>query len=77
MVTICRNDFDNFQGQYTASTGLFNLDNEWLKRKFSTLEPDFYKKLFENNIEGQYIKTYKTFVVPLYNTKLNLSMCND
>ena len=26
------------------------------------------------NIEGQYIETYKTFVVPLDNTKLNLPM---
>ena len=33
---------DNFQGKYTASTGWFNLDNEWLKRKVSTLEPEFY-----------------------------------
>ena len=31
---------DNFQGQYTGSTGWFNIDHEWLKRKFSTLEPD-------------------------------------
>ena len=29
---------------------------------------------FLKDIEGQYIKTYKTFVVPFDNTKLNLSM---
>ena len=63
--------------QSTASTGWFNLDYEWLKRKFSTLEPDLYKKLFEKNIERQYIKTYKTFAVPLDDSKLNLSIRND
>ena len=74
--TIRRNYLDQFQGQSIVSTGWFNLDHEWLKRKFSTLEPDFYKKI-ENNIEGQYIETYKTFAVPLYNIKLYLSMRND
>ena len=29
------------------------------------------------NIEGQYIEAYKTFVVLLDNTKLNLAMLND
>ena len=43
---------------------------------FSTLEPDFYKKI-EKDIEGQDIKTYKTFVVPFDNTKLNLSIRNE
>ena len=77
MVTIRRKDLDHFQGQSTVSTGWFNLDNEWLKRNFSTLETDYYKKLFENNIEGQDIETYKTFVVLLGYTKLNLSMRID
>ena len=54
-----------------------NLDHEWLERKFSILEPDFYEKLFEKDIEGQDIETYKTFVVPFDNTKLNLSILND
>ena len=34
-------------------------------------------KRFENNIEGQYIEAYKTFLVPLDNTKLDLSVRND
>ena len=42
---------DNFQGQYTVSTGWFNIDHEWFKIKFCTLEPELYKKPFENNIE--------------------------
>ena len=69
---IRRNDLGNCQGQSTALTGWFNLDHEWLKREFSTLEPEFYKNLFENNIEVQYIKTYGTFVLLLDNSKLYL-----
>ena len=75
--TIHRKCWDNFQGQYTGSTGWINLDHEWLKIKFSTLEPDFYKRLFEKDIEGQDIDTYKTFVLQFDNNKLNLSMHND
>ena len=37
VVTICRKDLDNFQGQSTASTGWFNRDHERLKRKCSTI----------------------------------------
>ena len=81
VVTIRRKDLDNFQGQSTRSTRWFNIDREWLKEKNSTLEPNFYIKLFWMNIEGQYIETYQTFVVPLDNTKftekLNPKICND
>ena len=34
---IRRKDLGNFQGQYTASPGWFNLDHDWLKRNFSIL----------------------------------------
>ena len=54
--TISQKDLDNFQGKSTASTGWFHLYQEQLKRKLYTLEPDFYKKLFEKNIQGQKIK---------------------
>ena len=77
VVIISRQDLDNFRGKSTASTGWYNPGHEWLNRKISTLEPDFYEKLFENIIEGQDIETYKTFVVLLGYTKLNLSMRND
>ena len=54
VVTIHRKDSDNFEGQYEVSTGRFNLDHEFLKRKFSTLEPDFYnffiKRILKVNI---------------------------
>ena len=71
------NYLDKFQGQSTVSTGWLNIYQKWLKRKFSILKPDFYKKPFEKYIEGQDIETYKTFVIPFDNTKVNLSMRND
>ena len=39
---IRRKDLGNFQGQYTASPGWFNLDHDWLKRKNFILEPEFF-----------------------------------
>ena len=44
---------------------------------FFTLEPDFYKKLCKNNIEGLDMEPYKTFFVPFYSTKLNLININN
>ena len=70
VVTIRRKDLDNFEGQSKGST-------EFLERKFSTLEPDLYRKLYEKDIEGQYMEPYKTFVLPFDTTKLNLFMRND
>ena len=46
-----------------------------VKNKFYTLEPDLYLKKLK--IEVQYIKTYKTFVLPFDINKLYLSMRND
>ena len=77
VITIRRKDLDLFQRQSTGSTGWLNLDHDWLKRIFSLPESDFYKKPFEKYIEGQDIETYKTFVIPFDNTKVNLSMRND
>ena len=45
VVTIRRKNLDNFQGQSTVSTGWFNIYREWLKEKFSTLEPELFKNL--------------------------------
>ena len=44
VVTIRGKDLYNFEGQSKVSTDWFNIDHEFLKRKFSTLEPDFYRK---------------------------------
>ena len=43
VVTIRRNYLDNFEGNSKGSKCWFNLDYELRKRKFSTLEPEFYK----------------------------------
>ena len=77
VVAICRKGLDNFEGHSKVSTGWFSIDHEFLKRKFSTLEPEFYIKLYEKGIEDQDMEPYKTFVVPFNTTKLNLFMNND
>ena len=75
--TIRRNNLDKFQGQSTASMGWFNLDHEWLKRKFSTLQTDFYKSFLKRILKVKIFKTYQNFVIPLDSHMLNLSRCND
>ena len=42
----------NFQGWSTISKRWFYLDHEWLEKTCSTCEPEFYKKLYQVNIEG-------------------------
>ena len=74
VVLIRGNDLDKFQGQYAGSTGWLNIDHEWSKINVSIIEPDFYKRLFRNNIEGKDINTYKNFVVLFDITNINLSM---
>ena len=54
--TITRNYLDNFQGQSTVSTVWLNLGHEWLKRKISILEPDFYKNFLKRVLK---VKIYK------------------
>ena len=77
VVTICRKVLDIFEGQSIGSKGWFNLDHEFFNRKFYTLEPDFYKKPFEKDIEGQDIEPYKTFVVPFDTNNLNHNIHNE
>ena len=72
VVTIRRKDSDQFEVQSKVSTGWFNLDHEFQKRKFSTLEPDFYKRLYEKNIERLDMESYKKFIVPFDFTKLKI-----
>ena len=76
VVTIFRKDLDNFEGQYKRSSYWFNLDHEFLKRKFSTLEPDFYN-LYEKDTEGQDTEPYKTFLVTFDSTSLKPFMRNN
>ena len=53
MVTIRRKGLDKFEGQSKVSTGWFKLDSGFLKSTFFTINTEFYKKLYENNIEDQ------------------------
>ena len=77
VVTIRGKDSDNFKAQSKKSTSWFNLKHKFFKRKFLTLEPDFYKNIYERDIESQDMEPYKTFVVTFDNTKLNLFIHND
>ena len=81
MVTIRRKYLDNkiekentkkyqFQGQSVRSTRYFDLDHEWLEKKFCTRELDFYKQLYKMNTKRQDMETYQIFVVPTGNTRI-------
>ena len=59
MLMIRRKYLDKFQGKFTASTGWFNLDHEWLKIKFSTLEPKFYKNFWKRILKVKISKHIK------------------
>ena len=74
VVKTLRKDLDNFEYKSKGPTGWFNIDHNFLKRKVSTLEPDFYDFYNEKDIEGQDMEPYITFIVPFYSTKLNLFM---
>ena len=47
VVTIRGKDSDKFEGQYKGSTWWFNPDCEFFLRKFSTIEPEFYKNFMK------------------------------
>ena len=58
-----------FQGQYARAQRWFDLDLDWIKVYFSTLELDFYKKIFQSHDDTQDINTCKSFQVPIGNEK--------
>ena len=60
VVTIRRKYLDNFEGQSKGSTGWFNIDNVSLKIKFSTLEPNIYKKLYERILKVKILNHIKS-----------------
>ena len=64
VVTIRRKGLDKFEGQSKVSTGWFKLDSVFLKTIFSTIHSEFYKELFENNIEDQNTELYTKFISP-------------
>ena len=63
VVTIRSKCLYYFVGRSKVSTGWFKLDIGFLKLKFSTIHSEFYKELFENNIEDQDTELYTTFII--------------
>ena len=61
VITAHIKDLDSFQGGSTESTGWFDIDNDWFKRKISTLEP-YFKKLLESLLKVKMSK----HINPLY-----------
>ena len=59
-----------FQGQSGRSQLWFDLDLDQIYMDFSTREPDFYKKIFQSHDNKQDKDTFKTFQVPIGNTKV-------
>ena len=60
----------NFQGKSARSRRWFNIDYQWLKEKFRTLEPYFYRKLYQTKFRGDDTKTYQIFGVIIGNAKI-------
>ena len=58
-----------FQGQSARSQCWFDLDFDWIEVNFSTREPDFYKKLFQIHANTQDKNRFKSFQVPIVNSK--------
>ena len=77
VVPIFRKDSNRLEGWSKVSTERFNLDYKLFKRKHSTLEPDFYKNIYEKDIEGLDMEPYKKFSVQFDYTKLNLNNTNN
>ena len=58
-----------FHGQSTRSKYWFDLGIQWVEEKFSKREPQFYKSLFQINIEVQAEIIYHIFSVTIGNAK--------
>ena len=58
-----------FQGQLERSQLWFDIDLDCIEIKFSTREPDLYKKLFQSHDDTQDNNTLKKFQVPIGNAK--------
>ena len=58
-----------FQGKSLISKHWFDLYIEWIEGNFSTRKPQFYKRLFQINIEGQAGSKCPKFPVPDVNVK--------
>ena len=59
----------HFQGQYVRSQHWFNLDPDWIKDNFFTMEPKFFKSPHLKHITGQTNKYWFTFSFPMGTAK--------
>ena len=59
-----------FHGQSARSRYWFDLDLDWIDINFSTCEPDFYKKIFQNHDNEQEADSFRIFEVPIGNAKV-------
>ena len=58
-----------FQWQSEITKHWFDLNIEWVEENFSTREHQFYKRLSQSTIEGQYGSKYPTLPVPIVNAE--------
>ena len=58
-----------FKGLSAISQRWFDLDFDCIEVNFSKSEPDFYKKPFQRHEDTQETNTYKSFQVPIGNSK--------
>ena len=68
-----------FQGLSARSQIWFDLDFDWIEVNFSTREPDLYKNIFQIHDDTQYTNKFKSFQVPIGNSKFmeNFKFHND
>ena len=52
----------SFQRQSAQSKHWLDIDLDWIADNFMTREPEFCKRLFQGNIEGQYEKNFLHFL---------------
>ena len=64
----------SFEGQFAGSKHWFDHDIQWVEENFSTREPQFYKRLFLSNIEGQAVSKYSIFPVTIGNVKKRVKL---
>ena len=58
-----------FQGQSARSQLCFDLDLDWIDKKFRTREPDFSKKIYQSHDDKQDDIRFNNFHVPIGNAK--------
>ena len=58
-----------FQGQSTRSMHWFDIDINWVKEHFTSIQLQLYNRPFQRNNEDKYEKLFPTFTVPIGNAK--------